>query len=199
MNKWTLLAVISFSLITVPAYAGKKVKKEKSDVKVMVGGLNFTHITGDVRPAPKPVLPPQDVVIQVGSITVTNACGTTFDYKGGNLRNASPVDIAREQERSDMALNKIIGAQSWGCHVRPEPTVVVQPQAAPYCYGYRPTLPYCYGTRTAPSCYGTPRTMVYAPPGVATPGCSCAGHAPGEPCHCGPGCTRCGGNRYLGR
>lgn len=173
-------------------------------------------------------------IIEIGSFSVSNSCGQTVTVNGARLQNESTTNVRLEQQRVDLAMNKVIGAQSWGCHVRPEPQVIViqQPVAAPtpvpvpatpcyrypcYRYGYRspayapvaappPVYPYtpAYPAPViAPQAVPIPgyplgavdtrNPVITLPPGVPSPGCTCPGHRPGEPCHCGPNCRQCQG------
>lgn len=148
------------------------------------------------------------------SFDITSQCGTRF-HNNETVVNGTKQEVCDAGERSDMRFNSVIGSQSWGCHVRPEPTIIVQPQV-PYCYGHgghgsgyaRPYSCFRYGggypAYAAPAVYptayslSTSRTdtrnpVINVPPGTPNPGCSCPGHAPGEPCHCGPECRQCRG------
>lgn len=83
-----------------------------------------------------------NTTIQVGGFNLSNACGTSFTYTGGVLQNACPDDVTKEQQRADYAINKVIGAASFGCHIRQEVSVPVR---SPYdCerYGYPPPRNY---------------------------------------------------------
>ncbi len=122
---------------------------------------------------------------------VSNNCGSRFNHSVG-LTNGTPEQVRDAGERSDMAFNAVIGWQSWGCHVRPERVVILQERRP--CYTTRrtccenPTV-YPYGSRYT----DTRNRVVVLPPGTPNPGCSCPGHRPGEPCHCGPHCRQCQG------
>ncbi len=184
----------------------------------------------------------------IGGFNLSNACGSSANYKESSFKNRSCAEVLHEQQSRDLAFNKVVGAMSWGCHVRPEPQMIVIQQAAPaarpWCcgithngpecgspgvvgatfvapapyncyrpgypchrYGYPAPAPYYQGPVVGPGAMiqapppGIPlgavqdgrNPVVMLPPGVPNPGCSCPGHAPGEPCHCGPNCRTCQG------
>ena len=137
------------------------------------------------------------------SFDITSQCGTRF-HNQETVTNGTAQEVHDAGERSDMRFNAVIGSQSWGCHVRP--TVVVQPNP---CYTHRrpchtygmpaPALYNPYGGAPFPMyalsahSMDTRNPVVAVPPGTPNPGCSCPGHRPGEPCHCGPHCRQCQG------
>jgi hypothetical protein len=137
------------------------------------------------------------------SFDITSQCGTRF-HNPETVTNGTAQEVQDAGERSDMRFNAVIGSQSWGCHVRP--TVVVQPNP---CYTHRrpchtygmpaPALYNPYGGAPFPvyalsaHSMDTRNPVVAVPPGTPNPGCSCPGHRPGEPCHCGPHCRQCQG------
>ncbi len=131
------------------------------------------------------------------SFDITSQCGTRF-HNQETVTNGTTQEVQDAGERSDMRFNAVIGSQSWGCHVRP--TVVVQTPVNT-CYRYaRPNdcYRYSYDMRPMPPGYptgyaDTRNPVMVVPPGTPNPGCSCPGHRPGEPCHCGPHCRQCQG------